>query len=78
MIFLILSYNLYSANLSEQITALGLKYNFSDNSSLLVNYQLLNREDFQNETSFSTNQFFVLIQICLLIMKKISNILLFF
>ena len=61
--FSILSYNLYSANLSEQITALGLKYNFSDNSSLLVNYQLLNREDFQNETSFSTNQFFVLIQI---------------
>lgn len=57
------SYNLYTANLSEQISAFGLKYNFSSNSSLLFNYQLFKREDLENSFSFSTNQIFVLIQI---------------
>lgn len=61
--FSISSYNLYSANLSEQIRALGLKYNFSKKSSLMLNYQLIEREDLLNNISFSTNQIFVLIQI---------------
>ena len=57
------NYSLYSADLSEKISALGLKYNFSSKSSLLFNYQLFKREDLENGNSFSTNQFFVLIQI---------------
>jgi hypothetical protein len=61
--FSITSYNLYSASISEQISAFGLKYTFSKKSSLMLNYQLIDRVDLQNNIYYSSNQIFVLIQI---------------
>ena len=61
--FSISSYNKFESDMNQKINSVGLKYNFNDNSSLLLNYHSMNYNNKLSDLNFKINQIFILAQI---------------
>ena len=61
--FTISSFHKIEINMNQNISSIGLKYDFTKKSSLILNYQNIRCNYEKSELSFIINQFFILAQI---------------
>ena len=61
--FAISSFDKLQLDVNQQISSLGLKYNFNKKSSLLFNYQEMKFSNNLLNSNFKIDQFFILVQI---------------
>ena len=61
--FTISSFQKIEINMNQNVTTLGLKYDFTKKSSLILNYQKIGCYYEYSELSYIINQFFILAQI---------------
>lgn len=61
--FIITSFQKFEINMNQEVSTVGLKYDFTEKSSLILNYQNIRCNYENSELSFIINQFFILAQI---------------
>ena len=61
--FTISSFDKFETDMNHTINSIGLKYDFTKRSSLLLNYQYVKCNYEMSNLSFIINQFFILAQI---------------
>jgi hypothetical protein len=61
--FTISSFQKFEINMNQDVSSIGLKYDFTEKSSLILNYQNIRCNYENSDLSFIINQFFILAQI---------------